>query len=298
MPSNKPWFRMYSRLIYDPKVRTLDSECFRLYVGLLCLACENKRRGYVELEEDVPWDPVVLGQICGVAPEDTARYIGVLAALHLVTVCVSGVIWFHKWDDLQYDKPSDRPEEVAKRVTKYRKLCPTMPIGNANETPLKRGCNDPDPDTESELEKKKEQDPSDPPVRKKREAGGEGAKECVGYFHDGYKAKYDEKLVGKGGMLGKFFKQELKQMPLEEVKSRIDNWFDSTETFIVNNTHNPGIFMNKFTALKEGPLGNGRGPGNQGTTGQNRTQAQGSDNRPTRTRKGGDLGYTFDPDEL
>jgi len=44
-----PWFRMYSEMIDDPKVGTLDDAQFRLWVEFLCLACEAGNGGDTNL---------------------------------------------------------------------------------------------------------------------------------------------------------------------------------------------------------------------------------------------------------
>jgi uncharacterized phage protein (TIGR02220 family) len=51
-----PWFRMYHEMIDDPKVGTLDDGQFRLWVEMLCLACECGNSGDTDLTEpEINW---------------------------------------------------------------------------------------------------------------------------------------------------------------------------------------------------------------------------------------------------
>jgi hypothetical protein len=44
-----PWFRMYHEMIEDPKVGTLSDSEFRLWVEILCLACQSGNGGDTNL---------------------------------------------------------------------------------------------------------------------------------------------------------------------------------------------------------------------------------------------------------
>lgn len=56
-------------------------------------------------------------------------------------------------------------------------------------------------------------------------------------------AKVDAKILG--GVL----KDRLKSLPYEEVKRRIDNWFSSTDPYILSSINNGGVFGQKFHQL-------------------------------------------------
>ena len=47
--SKMPWFRMYHEMVDDPKIGTLTDSEFRLWVELLCLACQACNGGNTNL---------------------------------------------------------------------------------------------------------------------------------------------------------------------------------------------------------------------------------------------------------
>lgn len=53
--SKVPWFRMYSEVLYDPKIQRLSPADFKIWVNLLCLANEGTRRGYLPDEQDIAY---------------------------------------------------------------------------------------------------------------------------------------------------------------------------------------------------------------------------------------------------
>jgi phage replication O-like protein O len=110
-------------------------------------------------------------------------------------------------------------------------------------------------------------------VAEKRDDGDDpkSAKTLVAYFVDLWTAKEGEKPAAfQGGQLGALLKKQIKEHGYEEVKRRIDNFFASTDWFIVNNTYDVGIFIKKWTALREGPIHGNRGNGQQPAPGSTR----------------------------
>ncbi|MDP2643783.1 MAG: hypothetical protein Q8P24_02480 [Desulfobacterales bacterium] len=47
--SGLPWFRLYHEILDDPKVGTLEDGEFRLFIEILCLACEAGDGGNTQL---------------------------------------------------------------------------------------------------------------------------------------------------------------------------------------------------------------------------------------------------------
>lgn len=79
--------------------------------------------------------------------------------------------------------------------------------------------------------------------------------ELVALFH----LKLTEALGEKpphfnGGSLGRTLKAALATHPVEDVKGRIENYFRSTDPFIVANGYSPTMFGSKFPILKGGPI--------------------------------------------
>ena len=59
------WFRMYSEVIHDPKIRKLSPAQRWVWVGLLCLASESDTRGVLEIAPGVPYEPEDLASLLG-----------------------------------------------------------------------------------------------------------------------------------------------------------------------------------------------------------------------------------------
>lgn len=136
MPSRRPWWKAYNRMVGDPKLTSLSDGDHRLYIGLLCLASENKRRGVVEYDRGIP---LTAAQIAEQVKVRAFRQGGILepdaevrAALgRLEKACLirlrsraghaDPVILIRNWRSLQEGKPSDRPEATKQRKRKSRK---------------------------------------------------------------------------------------------------------------------------------------------------------------------------------
>lgn len=70
MSGEMKWFRLYSEILRDPKVRRLKSAAkFGVFVGLLTLANDGKVRGWVCIEEDMPYEVDELADLLMATPE-------------------------------------------------------------------------------------------------------------------------------------------------------------------------------------------------------------------------------------
>ena len=132
------WFRLYSEARNDAKLRHLADNEFRVWFNLLCFSSEQPKRGLIEIDnyfilavEVADGDEALLRQT-----------LEKLSALR-ITEGKDGVISFLNFAKRQYDNPSDRPENVRKRVTSIssKKKC------NDNVT----SCNDTDTDTDTDM---------------------------------------------------------------------------------------------------------------------------------------------------
>jgi len=138
--SGMPWFRMYSEMIEDPKVGSLQDGEFRLWVELLCLACLSGADGDTQMTiEELNWK----------LRRNVSETFLKLQCNNLVVSCNVGgreTVKITNWNKRQY--PSDNS---TSRVIKFRKnnAIPTKK-GNVSETFLKRKCNGIDTDTDTD----------------------------------------------------------------------------------------------------------------------------------------------------
>jgi DnaD/phage-associated family protein len=133
----KPWFRLYTEIMDDPKLAGWTGDQFRVLIYLFCLARQSDEPGLIKMTPaEIAWrtrQPVEL--IEEVLRLGTAGERPILAR-------EEGGIRVVKFTTRQYDNPSDHPAAVAERVRRHRR---NKKEGNGNETSVKRGvttCND------------------------------------------------------------------------------------------------------------------------------------------------------------
>ncbi len=138
-----PWFRMYAEMIEDPKVGTLDDACFRTWVELLCVACENGGNGDTGMSvEQLAWK----------LRRNVTETLHELFHRSLISEKNgengAKTIFINKWEKRQFGSDSS-----TDRVRKYR-LKQQKPNCNVTETLPKRFCNaiDTDRDTDKHIE--------------------------------------------------------------------------------------------------------------------------------------------------
>ena len=108
--SGLPWFRLYNEMVDDPKIGLLSDAAFRLWVNILCVACQYGEKGDTKLTiAEMEWK-----LRCNVSVT-----LQELLQSKLVTFHTNGngkeTIFIPKWETRQYQ--SDISTE---RVKKYR----------------------------------------------------------------------------------------------------------------------------------------------------------------------------------
>ena len=136
------WFKFHHDLLDDFRIRRFTAQEQLAWVKILCVASRSEKRGTVLIDDDD------LAEYCGFnATQDWLYYRDKLIAKGLIDFNDCGRIHVIGWDEMQYEKPSDRPEEIKKRVAKHRARagsksetrCNALQTpSNAEETPLKR----------------------------------------------------------------------------------------------------------------------------------------------------------------
>lgn len=113
------WFRMYSEVIHDPKIRKLSPAQRWVWVGLLCLASESDTRGVLEIAPGVPYEPEDLASLLGVSAEDASACLQLLERMGMIRWDDTKLIIVN-WDKRQYLYPSDAPEQTRARQRRRR----------------------------------------------------------------------------------------------------------------------------------------------------------------------------------
>ncbi|HPL30073.1 MAG TPA: phage replisome organizer N-terminal domain-containing protein [Anaerolineae bacterium] len=114
-----PWFRAYSEMLHDPKIKRMTPEQRWVWVGLLCLASDSDERGVIELAPGVAYE---LDDFEAALDVDVATIDACLQkAVQLNMIKYDGTkLIIVNWERRQYDNPSDVPERTRARQRKHR----------------------------------------------------------------------------------------------------------------------------------------------------------------------------------
>lgn len=140
-----PWLKLYTEIRTDPKMQALSDLEFRTWMNILCLAAESKVRGTICIEKGLAYPIQGLARALFISTEELTSCLNKFQKLRMIDVDQDETIAVTHFDDRQYEKPSDKPEAVAKRVNKHR-----AENSNADVTPLKREKNAIEEDKEKE----------------------------------------------------------------------------------------------------------------------------------------------------
>jgi hypothetical protein len=113
---NYTWFRWFHSTVRDAKLRDLPTDQRWVWPALLTLASESPTRGLIRGQEA---KPVHIADVAAVPVPAVERALAAFTARQMIRTSKRG-IQVLKFLERQYDKPSDRPQEVKKRVAKAR----------------------------------------------------------------------------------------------------------------------------------------------------------------------------------
>lgn len=113
-----PWFRLYAEARNDAKLRALTDAEHRIWFNLLCYASEqNDQRGTIQ-----NYDLDLLSiEVSNGNADALKSALNKLEKFRILRV-TDTEIEFINFMDRQYDKPSDNPANVRRRVQKHRDL--------------------------------------------------------------------------------------------------------------------------------------------------------------------------------
>ncbi len=147
------WFRLYGELLYDRKVARIArteqiSKCTVLgaWVGILMLAHESPKRGYLMLSEGIPLEPEEIGDAIGLYGSDLTYLLAAFIDCRMLTDD-HGYLSITNWKKRQF-----KSDDSAARVKLHRE----KQAKQTDVTLQKRYSNalDTDTDTETDTEEK------------------------------------------------------------------------------------------------------------------------------------------------
>ena len=120
-----PWLRLYTEMLFDPKIRSLSAAEKWIWIGLLLLANRGKPRGTVHVCESTPYDMPLLASMLDLYDEEQeclAPALEKMKRLDMISADDQGIISVTHFDKRQYEYLSDLPASVQKRVQKHRAI--------------------------------------------------------------------------------------------------------------------------------------------------------------------------------
>jgi len=114
------WFRLYPEIRRDPKIRRLSPDERWLWIVILCIASDSPERGKLLISEDLPYEVMDISDEAAMSVDTVENGLKRLQKLNLIEQDESGVFYIPKWEDRQYDNPSDTPSATRERKRKSR----------------------------------------------------------------------------------------------------------------------------------------------------------------------------------
>lgn len=99
--SSRPWFRMYTEVLDDPKVQNLPPDIFKAWVNILCLAEKQERRGQLPPLTDI-------AAALHTSPGEASYIMDELEASGLLDLLADGTMMPHNWNGRQAESASSK----------------------------------------------------------------------------------------------------------------------------------------------------------------------------------------------
>jgi DnaD/phage-associated family protein len=131
-----PWLKLYTEIRTDPKMQALSDLEFRTWINMMCLSAESKVRGVICIDTGLAYPVEGIARALYIGTDELTSCLNTFKKLRMIDVDQDGIITLTNFIIRQYDKPSDMPEEVAKRARKHQ-----AKKGNAEIPPLKHQSN-------------------------------------------------------------------------------------------------------------------------------------------------------------
>lgn len=138
MSESFPWLKLDTDTLDDAKIKRLKTAAnFGIFIGLLTLANKGFPRGFITIDEGIPYSLKELGSLCMALPKQVEVVISLLTSLKVLSGSLEdGTLHFTNFDRHQM-KPSDSKEAIAERVQRHRerKSAENNPKTAENVTP-------------------------------------------------------------------------------------------------------------------------------------------------------------------
>jgi hypothetical protein len=122
-----PWFRLYTEMIYDEKIRVaadrLDYsylEILGAWVVMLSLASRSPVRGSLYVTSTIPYENKDIAKACDITIKSAIEIISMFIELEMLEDGDGGAIMIKNWDNRQYENTEEKKVAHAQYVRDWR----------------------------------------------------------------------------------------------------------------------------------------------------------------------------------
>lgn len=116
-PPKRPWFRLYTEMVWDLKIRGLTIPARWLWIAMLSLARSSPIPGFLMVDVKSPVDQTALADAAAMKTKDVAKGLDELDSVGLIEWDNNLGTWsIPKWNERQYES-----DDTAKRTAKHRR---------------------------------------------------------------------------------------------------------------------------------------------------------------------------------
>jgi hypothetical protein len=134
--TEKPWMRLYTEVVNDPKVQMLPPDIFKFWINFLCLARQGGGFVYAENIPEHCWT-------LRMDEKEFDRCAEFLIARNLIDIVADGMMSPHGWEKRQYesDSSTDRSRAFRERQRQQQGNVPPADISTVDSQSLQRSGN-------------------------------------------------------------------------------------------------------------------------------------------------------------
>ncbi|MCF8011874.1 MAG: DnaD domain protein [Clostridiales bacterium] len=151
MAKCKPWFKMYSEIKNDRKMKKLNPEEKWLWVVLLCVASDSPDRGSLLVCRSLSYTAEDLADEAALDISVVQEAMPKFEAMDMLHT-ENGTWVVTNFLERQYEKPSDQPQNSRARKQAQRERQKNE-NATRNVTPVSRACHAPEKETETDKDK-------------------------------------------------------------------------------------------------------------------------------------------------
>ena len=131
-----PWFRLYTEILHDPKLRRVNPDTRWVWIGLLCLASDSPERGQLLICDGIALTVADLASAIGVESSLVESAIITFTQLRMLEQEEDGTYRITNWDSRQFksDNSTERVQRFRERQRERYNIVTATPPDTESET--------------------------------------------------------------------------------------------------------------------------------------------------------------------